>query len=216
MSTLAGMTERFAHDERRALADSLLAAGPDAPTVCEGWLTRDLAAHIVVRERRPDASLGILLKPLQDHLKHVQDALAAEDYITLVGKVRFPQALSPVRIDAVEEAMNLVEFFIHHEDVRRARPGWKPRELSPAYEEALRKRVRTSARLAARKFPATIVVNSPGLATFEVGAGGDRVEVSGSPGELLIFFTGRQRVADVDVNGPAELAERLKGARLGL
>jgi uncharacterized protein (TIGR03085 family) len=216
MSTLAAMTKRFAHDERLALADSLLAAGPDAPTVCEGWLTRDLAAHIVVRERRPDASLGILLKPLQSHLQHVQDKLAAEDYVTLVGKVRFPQALSLVRIDALDEAMNLVEFFVHHEDVRRGRPGWKPRELSPVYEDALRKRVRSSARLAARRFPATIVVHSPGLATFEAGAGGERVEVSGAPGELLIFFTGRQRVADVDVSGPNDLAERLKGARLGL
>jgi uncharacterized protein (TIGR03085 family) len=192
------MTERFAHEERRALADSLLAAGPDAPTVCEGWLTRDLAAHIVVRERRPDAALGILLPPLQSHLQHVQDKVAADDYVTLVGKVRFPQALSVVRIDAVEEAMNLTEFFIHHEDVRRGRPGWKPRELPPAYEEALRKRVHSTARLSARKFPATIVVHSPGLATFEVGAGGERVEISGAPGELLLFFTGRQRVADVE------------------
>jgi uncharacterized protein (TIGR03085 family) len=216
MGTLAGMTERFAHDERLALADSLLEAGPDAPTVCEGWLTRDLAAHIVVRERRPDASLGILLKPLQGHLKDVQDRVAAEDYVTLVGKVRFPQALSLVRIDAVEEAMNLTEFFIHHEDVRRARPGWKPRSLSPSYEEALRKRVRSSARLAARKFPATIVVDSPGLATFEAGAGGERVAVSGAPGELLIFFTGRQRVADVEVSGPHDVVERLKAAHLGL
>jgi uncharacterized protein (TIGR03085 family) len=216
MSTLAGMTEGFAHEERRALADSLLAAGPDAPTVCEGWLTRDLAAHIVVRERRPDAALGIMLPPLQSHLQHVQDKVAAEDYVTLVGKVRFPQALSLVRIDAVEEAMNLTEFFIHHEDVRRGRPGWKPRELSPAYEEALRKRVHSTARLSARRFPATIVVQSPGLATFEVGAGGERVEVSGAPGELLLFFSGRQRVADVEVTGPDGLAERLKGARLGL
>ena len=216
MSTLAVMTERFARDERLALADSLLAAGPDAPTVCEGWLTRDLAAHIVVRERRPDASIGILLKPLQGHLQAVQGKLAAEDYVELVGKVRFPQALSPVRIDAVDEAMNLTEFFIHHEDVRRGTPGWTPRQLSPAYEEALRKRVRSTARLSARRFRGTIVVHSPGLATFEVGAGGERVEVSGAPGELLLFFSGRQRVANVDVSGAPELVERLKGARLGL
>jgi uncharacterized protein (TIGR03085 family) len=216
MSTLAGMTERFARDERLALADSLLAAGPDAPTVCEGWLTRDLAAHIVLRERRPDAALGILLKPFRAHLQQVQDKLAGEDYVQLVGKVRFPQALSFVRVDAVEEAMNLTEFFIHHEDVRRGTPGWAPRQLSPAYEEALRKRVRSTARLSARRFRGTIEVHSPGLATFEVGAGGERVEVSGAPGELLLFFTGRQRVADVAVTGPDQLVERLKGARLGL
>ena len=27
--------------------------GPDAPTLCEGWTTFDLAAHLVVRERNP-------------------------------------------------------------------------------------------------------------------------------------------------------------------
>ena len=210
------MTERFARDERLALADTLLAAGPDAPTVCEGWLTRHLAAHIVVRERRPDAALGIMLKPLQDHLQQVQDKLAAEDYVSLVARVRFPQALSLVRIDAVEEAMNLTEFFIHHEDVRRGTPGWTPRQLSPSYERALRRRVRGSARLSTRRYPGTVVVHSPGLATFEVGAGGEPVEVSGDPGELPLFFSGRQRVADVAVTGSDDQVRRLKGARLGL
>ena len=210
------MTHRFAHDERFALADSLIAAGPDAPTVCEGWQTRDLAAHIVLRERRPDAALGIMLKPLHGHLQHVQDKLAAEDYVTLVGKVRSPHTLSVLRIDAVEEAMNLTEFFIHHEDVRRGRPGWTPRELPADYEEALRNRVRGAAKLSARRFAGTIVVHTPGLEPFEVGAGGERLEVRGAPGELLLFFTGRQRVADVEVSGPGGLAAKLKVARLGL
>jgi uncharacterized protein (TIGR03085 family) len=210
------MTERFARDERLALADTLLAAGPDAPTVCEGWLTRHLAAHIVVRERRPDAALGILVKPLRDHLQQVQDKLATEDYVSLVAKLRFPQALSLVRIDAVEEAMNLTEFFIHHEDVRRGTPGWTPRQLSPSYEQALRRRVRGTARLSTRRYRGTVVVHSPGLATFEVGAGGEPVEVTGDPGELLLFFSGRQRVADVEVTGSDDQVGRLKGARLGL
>ena len=86
---------RFAHDERLALADALLAAGPDAPTVCEGWPTRDLAAHVVLRERRPDAALGILLKPLHEHLQQVQDKLAAEDYVALVGQGPVPAGTEP-------------------------------------------------------------------------------------------------------------------------
>jgi uncharacterized protein (TIGR03085 family) len=216
MSTLAGMTQRFAHEERLALADALLAAGPDAPTVCEGWQTRDLAAHIVLRERRPDAALGILLTPLHGHLQQVQDKLAAEDYVALVGKVRFPQALSLVRIEALEEAMNLVEFFIHHEDIRRGSSGWTPRDLPADYEGALRKRVRASAKLSARRFAGTVEVHTPGLEPFEAGAGGERLEVRGAPGELLLFFTGRQRVAKVEVSGPEGLADKLKDARLGL
>jgi uncharacterized protein (TIGR03085 family) len=207
---------RYARQERRELADLLSASGPDAPTLCTGWTTRDLAAHLVVRERRPDASAGQMIPPLAGHGEHVRMQLAAQPYEEVVRQVRTPPWWSPVSNRLTDEMFNGLEFFIHHEDVRRGRPGWKPRELSPSYEEALRKRVRSTARLSARKFPATIVVHSPGLATFEVGAGGERVEVSGAPGELLIFFTGRQRVADVEVSGPDGLAERLKGARLGL
>ena len=35
-----------ARDERSALVASLRDAGPDAPTLCAGWTTRDLAAHL--------------------------------------------------------------------------------------------------------------------------------------------------------------------------
>lgn len=52
----------FAKRERLLLADLLETAGPDAPTLCEGWQTRDLAAHVVVRERRADAAGGIMIK----------------------------------------------------------------------------------------------------------------------------------------------------------
>ena len=216
MGTVGRMTASYARAERAALADSLLAAGPDAPTLCEGWATRDLAAHIVLRERRPDAAAGILIKPLAGHAKRVQDDLAAGDYPALVDKVRNPQPLSLVRIDAVEEAMNLVEFYIHHEDVRRAKPGWTARDLPAGYAHALHGRVKMTARLAARRFPGTIVVQAPGEEPFQVGAGGDRVEVSAPPGELALFFSGRQRAADVALSGDEGLVKRLRDARLGL
>jgi uncharacterized protein (TIGR03085 family) len=206
----------YATAERKALADALQAAGPDAPTLCAGWQTRDLAAHLVLRERRPDAAAGILLKPLNGYNKKVQDRLAAGDYAALVGKVRSPQALSPLRIGALEEAMNLIEFFVHHEDVRRAGGDHTPRDLPPGYADALRKRVRGTARLSARRFPATIVVQPAGSGPFEVGAGGERVEVGGDPGELIMFFTGRQSVAQVTVQGPDGLAGKIQNAKLGL
>ena len=50
-----------AQRERSALVDTLRAVGPDAPTLCDGWKTRDLAAHLVVRERRLDATPGIMV-----------------------------------------------------------------------------------------------------------------------------------------------------------
>jgi uncharacterized protein (TIGR03085 family) len=204
----------FARAERLALADTLLAAGPEAPTLCAGWATRDLAAHLVLRERRPDAAVGILLKPVAGHTKAVQDRLAAGDYTELIGKVRTPAFwVSP---GFAEEAVNLVEFLVHHEDVRRAAPGWTPRTLDAAYEQAIAGRLKQSARLSTRRFPAAITVQPDGGTPFTVGKGGDAVTVNGTPQELLLFFTGRQAVADVTVTGPDAIAGKLKGARLGL
>ncbi|MET7424145.1 TIGR03085 family metal-binding protein [Dactylosporangium sp. NPDC005555] len=204
----------FARAERLALADTLLAAGPDAPTLCAGWATRDLAAHLVLRERRPDAAAGILVKPLQNHTKKVQDRLAAGDYADLVGRVRTPALwVSP---GFAEEAVNITEFLIHHEDVRRAVPQWTSRTLDTKYEQALAGRLKGAAKLAARKFPAAVTV-APGNATpFTVGKGGEALRVQGKPSELLLFFTGRQTHADVTVTGPDALAERLRNASLGL
>src|SRR4051812_36111592 len=54
----------FARRERTALRDTLRATGPDAPTLCEGWTARDLAAHVVVREHAPIGALGIWARPL--------------------------------------------------------------------------------------------------------------------------------------------------------
>jgi uncharacterized protein (TIGR03085 family) len=210
------MPPRYAHAERLALADALLSAGPDAPTLCAGWATRDLAAHLVLRERRPDAAAGIMLKPLAAHTKRVQDGLASGDYATLVAKVRSPQTWSLLRIGGIEEAMNISEFFVHHEDVRRAIPGWTPRELSPSYAQAILRRTRATTRLTVRKFPATIVVLAPGAEPFQAGAGGERIEVRGAPGELLMFFVGRQSAANVEFTGPAELAAKLRTAPFGI
>jgi uncharacterized protein (TIGR03085 family) len=215
----------FARAERAALADALLAAGPDAPTLCAGWATRDLAAHLVLRERRPDAAAGILVKPLAGHTKKVQDGLAAGDYAALVDKVRTPPV--HLRPEFAEEAMNLMEFFVHLEDVRRAAPGWTPRELPADYARALAGRVKGAAKLSARRFPARILVKTAQPFTaqpftaepFTAGRGDDparQVTVEGAPGELLLFFTGRQSATDVELTGPDDLVERLKGARLGL
>src|SRR5438552_4645361 len=166
------MTERFARRERNTLAEMLLAVGPDAPTLCDGWASRDLAAHLVLRERKPLAAAGIMLKSFAGHNKRVQDRLAAGDYARLVAKFREPAALSPARIGGLDEAMNFTEFFVHTEDVRRGTPGWTPRELPEAYVDALLDGVRRSARFQGRNLAGTIVVHAPGREPFTVGTGG--------------------------------------------
>ena len=76
--------------ERNELADLLDQLGPDAPTLCEGWNTADLAAHLVVRERDPRSAPGILLggrfEAYTDKLMVGQ--LERHDYAGAVERVR--------------------------------------------------------------------------------------------------------------------------------
>jgi uncharacterized protein (TIGR03085 family) len=202
----------FAPIERSALADLMGSLGPDAPTLCEGWTTRDLAAHLVVRLTRIDAAPGIVIRPLAPYLSRVQDKTARQSWPDLVAQVRrLPRWLRPI-----DEAMNRVEYFVHHEDVRRAQPGWQPRELSPELAEALWSRVRTQARLALRRTPATVTLTAPGFGSVPAGRGGPRVDLFGAPGELLLFLMGRQDHTMVELAGPDELTDRMRAARYGV
>ena len=116
--------------ERLLLADLLETAGPDAPTLCEGWRTRDLAAHVVVRERRADAAGGIMIKQLAPRLERVMTEFAAKPYEELIQLIRTgPPRFSPFQLKQLDAASNTVEFYVHTEDGRRAPPAWTPRHL---------------------------------------------------------------------------------------
>jgi uncharacterized protein (TIGR03085 family) len=207
---------RYAKAERRSLATLLLDLGPDAPTLCTGWTTRDLAAHLVVRERRPDAAAGLVVRPLRGHGERVRGRAAAIGYPELVERVRHAPWWSPVSNPLVDEAVNGLEYFIHHEDVRRAQPTWQPRELPADQQAALWRRASGVARLSLRRFRAAVLIEAPGYGEARAGAGGAPVRVIGAPGELVLFLSGRQRAARVQVDGPPELAAKLRDARLGI
>src|SRR5262245_36890414 len=102
----------FARDERAALCALLDKTGPGAPTLCEGWRTRDLAAHLVIRERRPDAAIGIIAAPMAGHTRRVQESLANRTpFPQVVDMIRVgPPRLSVFSIPRVDELTNLVEF----------------------------------------------------------------------------------------------------------
>jgi uncharacterized protein (TIGR03085 family) len=206
----------FAQVERAALGDLFTKLGPDCPTLCEGWTTRDLAAHLVVRERRPDAAVGILVKPLAGHLERVRRATATRPYEDLVAAVRKAPVWTFAAIGPLDRIANTQEFFIHHEDVRRAQPDWAPRDLGRAHGRALWAGLPGRARLALRRFPAGVRIEAPGYGQGRAGLGEPVVTLTGDPGELALFLTGRQRAARVEVTGPEELTGRLRGARLGL
>ncbi|MCK1796402.1 TIGR03085 family metal-binding protein [Streptomyces sp. XM4193] len=202
--------------ERLLLADLLESAGPESPTLCEGWTTRDLAVHVLVRERRADAAAGAFLKPLQSRLERVSGEFAAKPYEELVRLVRTgPPKASPFALKQVDEAANTVEFYVHAEDVRRAQPGWTPRELDPVFADVLWRRLESGARMFGRKSPVGLVLRRPNGQTAVAHKGAPVVTVTGEPSELLMFVWGRQSVADVALEGEENAVAKVRVAKLG-
>ncbi|MGW7420873.1 TIGR03085 family metal-binding protein [Streptomyces sp. NPDC054813] len=208
----------FAKRERLLLADLLETAGPEAPTLCEGWATRDLAAHVVVRERRPDAAGGTLIKQLAPRLEKVMAEFAAKPYEELIQLIRTgPPRFSPFQLKQVDEAANTVEFYVHTEDVRRAQPDWSPRELDPVFQDALWSRLERTARLLGRGVPTGLVLRRPDGQTAVAHRGAPVVTVTGEPSELLMFAFGRQNAAKVAVDGDENAIAKLhESKQLGI
>src|SRR5271155_4541281 len=201
----------LAQQERTTLCDLFVERGADAPTLCEGWRTADLAAHLVVRERRPDSGPGLVWPPLADYTEKVRRATRARlSWEKLIETVRRGP---PLLLRPFDGPMNTVEYFIHVEDVRRAQDGWEPRPISPELADALWARVGPGGM--AKRVPATIVITSPGRADKESGTG-PRLTLAGDPGELTMFGAGRQGAARVDISGEASLTAQLRAARLGI
>src|SRR5260370_10656025 len=144
----------YSREERLALCALLDKTGPDAPTLCEGWDNSDLAAHLVLRERRPDAAGGVIGGPLAGYTARVQNRIKERtSFADLVRTIRSgPPRLSVMAIPGVDERANAVEFFVHHEDVRRAAPDWAPRQISRGESDMLWQRLRR-ARFMLRKAP---------------------------------------------------------------
>ncbi|MEU1664134.1 TIGR03085 family metal-binding protein [Streptomyces sparsogenes] len=206
-----------ARRERLLLADLLETSGPEAPTLCEGWTTHDLAAHLVVRERRADAAAGLVLKPLSGRLDRVQAEFAAKPYAELVRLFREgPPRMSPFSLKQVDEAANTIEFYVHTEDVRRAQPDWEPRELDPVFADALWSRIERIAKVFGRKSPVGLVLRRPDGRTAVAHRGTPVVTVTGEPGELAVFLFGRQDAARVELEGDKEAVAALHTAKLGV
>lgn len=208
----------WAQLERGLLCDLFLETGPDAPTLCGQWTTRDLAAHLVIREGRPDAAPGILvpLPLLTRWTEKVQGEIAAQPWPTLVDAVRNgPPLWSPTRIPAVDELINTVEFFVHHEDVRRAAPAWEPRTLDGAQEAALGKAL-SRAKLLARRCPTGLVLHRPDGTTLVAKSGEPHVDAAGPNSELLLFVYGRQAQARVELTGTDADIAAVREASFGI
>lgn len=191
----------FCQRERQALCDLLVQLGPDAPTLCEGWRSADLATHLVLREHRPDAVPGMLTKrpPFGPWTERLQKGIErAFGWDELVQRVR---SGPPALLRRLDPQFNSVEFFVHHEDLRRAQPSWRPRDLTPADEDILCAHARPLARFARRRPSRLEPTGRPPL-----GFGGAGPVASGPVGELVLWLMGREEVAQV------KLSDRRQGS----
>ena len=201
--------------ERRALVDTLRSVGPDAPTLCAGWTSRDLAAHLVVRERRLDATPGIAMPFLARYTARVQNRLAqATSWDDLVEMVSAgPPLYSPFRL--LDPVVNVGEMFIHHEDVRRAVDVWQPRVLDDSIVASLRRPLALMSRITMGKAPAQLVLQTPaGQRIASIGRG-EVLTVTGEPPELLLFVAGRD-AARVEFDRDPETVAGVRAARRSL
>lgn len=201
----------MAADERRELSDLFDRLGPDVPTLCTGWRARDLAAHLVLRDRRPDAAAGIQVKALAGHTERVQRSVARRPWTELVEQVRTgPPAWSPFRLPGLGEAVNGAEYFVHHEDLRRGQADWEPRVPDPARDEALWRTLRMAGRLTWRRSPVGVVLRRSSGDEVTVKQGPDAVAVVGEPGELLLVSFGRS-AARVSFDGDQRSVAIVRG-----
>jgi uncharacterized protein (TIGR03085 family) len=198
----------FVVRERRELADLLERLGPAAPTLCEGWDTAHLAAHVVVRERRPDALVGLgaeVVKapgPLASWPHRLEDRLReSTSYADVVGRLRAgPPIWSPMAWPGFGEGLNTTEFAIHHEDVRRAQPDWSPRVLSRPDQDALWGAAGLFSRRIGAAWRGGLVLRRSDADGYERRFGDGGTTVEGEPLELLLWASGRRDVARVTVS----------------
>ena len=205
--------------ERLALCDLFDELGPSAPTLIDGWTAHDLAAHLVLREHDLVAGPCLVLPGSFQRFAERRRARLAQrkDFSWLVARIRSGPPIGFFRIGWVRALANLNEFFVHHEDVRRAN-SQGPRGLTPAMDAALWRNVRRGGRYLSRRLHAC-GLELEWAGTHErvtVQSGEPTARLSGLPGELLLYVFGRQAAAQVEVSGPPEAVAAVRRTHFGM
>jgi len=178
-----------------------------------GWTTLDLAAHLVAREARSDAALGLVIPPLAGHLQKVMDKYSP-GYEPLVAMLRtgppWMHRTGPLA------TANVNENFVHHEDVRRA-SGETPRTISPEMDAILWKMLGFGARMSKKRCGAPRSSwQTPDGRERVVSTDGGPVTLSGLPGELTLFMSGRKEAAEITLDGDATAIAIVRAANFGV
>ncbi|MDK8822459.1 TIGR03085 family protein [Corynebacterium sp. HMSC08F01] len=202
----------FAQRERSRLAELFLEVGPDAPTLNEGWNTFDLAVHLLIRESKPLALPGMFVDALSGMTEKETSKVKARPYTEVVNEWA---AGPPVWIKPFDAAMNTAEHFIHHEDVRRGGGEVRPRDFSRTVNAQLLALAKRFGAMTLRKAQAPVILTPPDLPPVTLGdkagvaqRGDDVVRVSGAPGELLLWVSGRN-AAEIELTGALEALDGL-------
>jgi uncharacterized protein (TIGR03085 family) len=198
--------------ERAAMCDTFEKFGPDAPTLCEGWLTLDLAAHLIARETRSDAALGLVFPPLEGHLRNVEAKCKAKGFDHLIGMLRtgppWMHRTGPLA------TANVSEMFVHHEDVRR--PAGEPPRVLDAETDALLWKMLGFGTAKKALRGAALTLRTPDGRERIVTKEGAPVVMTGDPGELSLFMSGRKSAAVVTQDGTDEAVGIVLAAKLGV
>jgi uncharacterized protein (TIGR03085 family) len=205
--------------ERLELCDLFDEVGPSVPTLLDGWTAHDLAAHLVLREHDVVAGPCLVLPAAFQRFAEQRRARLAksQDFTSLVGRIRSGPPAGFFRIGWVRAMANLNEFFVHHEDVRRAN-NRGPRNMTPAMDAALWRNVRRGSRFLSRR------LHGCGLEVEWAGtdervtarAGEPAARLNGLPGEILLYIFGRQTAAQVEVSGPADAVAAVQRTHFGM
>jgi len=200
---------RMARTERTALCDLALQLGEDQPTLSGEWTVKDLVVHLLVRERSP-AAVGIAVPPLARFTELEYRRVDKYSYQELIALFKSgPPALSAFAIPGADEAANTVEYFVHHEDVRRAQPDWEPRPYDEHREKALWKLLPFTARMTYKSSPVGVTLVRPDGEHIVAKPGANGVVITGEVSELVMLAFGRDQ-ARVEYSGDADAVERVR------
>ena len=213
------VAERFFDgSEREQLCDLFDELGPNAPTLLDPWTTHDLAAHLVLREHDVLAAPGLVVPGAWARFAE-RRRLAMKDtpFTDLVATIRSGPPRGYFSLGWMRRFPNLNEFFVHHEDVRRAN-GCEPRANPPAEDAALFRNVARAGWFLSRR------MRGAGLDLAWEGTdkvvrarrGQPTASARGLPGELLLFLFGRRDAADVAITGSSEAIEAVQRTPFGM
>lgn len=181
--------------ERAALCDLFEQLGPDAPTRCDGWRTTEMAAHLRTREHRLDAAPGLLGRgPFAGHTAKLEARAADRPYAELVAELR--AGPPPQWIGRWVPAGDIHEWFVHHEDVRRAN-GELPR-LDDDLDDALWVALGRWGKLLTRKADVGVELVAHDGRSRRVHEGEESVVLRGRPGEIMLALFGRQSASTLE------------------